>query len=238
MSDYYKTSATVQEPRYIGPARKQTPTSLRQGPQAFPNPNEEYPPPTTVQNPQYGVREPASVQRQPQVRIAEKEKPSPRPETGGGGGQLKAAPVSPTLRQKCHGYDRVFRRLLPLILLFFYTLFGGMLFHLVEKEHESRSLKEGAPGRAFIDEPAAVQLNKRFTEIVLDSNYTRDRRTYEVRQALLWYFDLLDLRWRTVYGVEQSKWDFVSSLFYSVSLYTTIGQYYFRNFNPYLHNYF
>lgn len=216
MGDYYKTSATIQEPRYVAPApgRKQTPTGARPsgpgGPQPFPT--------TTDDSPLYqaGPPEPATVQRQPRPRPAEPTSPT--------GGQLKPAPVNPTLRSRYQGCERIAKRLLPLILLFFYSLLGGMLFHYVERDYESVLLRQGAPGRVAIDDPYSVQLEKRFTEIVLDSNYTRDRRAYEVRQALIWYFNLLDDRWRAAYNVERSQWDFVSAVFYSVSVYTTIGE--------------
>lgn len=128
----------------------------------------------------------------------------------------RSAPANREQEDRRESCRRILKRLLPIALLFSYTLLGGVIFHMTESraQPESEILKGH---RVLIDQPPALQLEKRMTEIVLDRNYTRDRRRYEVREALLWYL-------RQLNEEEKARWDFASALFYSMTLYTTIGK--------------
>uniref|UniRef100_A0A5S6QSR3 Potassium channel domain-containing protein n=1 Tax=Trichuris muris TaxID=70415 RepID=A0A5S6QSR3_TRIMR len=117
--------------------------------------------------------------------------------------------------------------LLPFILLIVYTLAGGILFYLIESHGRATSQRgavvEGSTFRQRL-ESHQTQMTWRMWRVLQSRN--RTLRSAQAKEAWRWYDAKLlrDLRLcshRT--AAYDERWDFWSSVYYAVTVYTTIG---------------
>ncbi|CAD6186684.1 unnamed protein product [Caenorhabditis auriculariae] len=130
----------------------------------------------------------------------------------------------------------LWRHVAWLVILFAYSLLGGLLFSAIEGGYETNQLIKKYEHDSEIYEKRTTyqeQLFRRLKDIEEDKSTSRSQKSDEYklrlsREALDWYERKLGVLVEEP-KVEETKWNLWGGIYYSASLYTTIG---YGDFHP------
>ncbi|CAB3396948.1 unnamed protein product [Caenorhabditis bovis] len=130
----------------------------------------------------------------------------------------------------------LWRHIAWLVILFAFSLFGGVIFSAIEGGHETTLLIKKFEHDKDIYERRNLyqqQLFQRLQQIREDNTTVRgkslaDYRNEQSQMALEWYEQKLGLHVE-IPQMRETKWNLWGGVYYSASLYTTIG---YGNFHP------
>lgn len=129
--------------------------------------------------------------------------------------QRKAVEVDKSLRNCCEKFEKGVKRILPLILLIIYTIFGGFIFHLIEEPNEIRTRKEHSRNLTNLRN----EMRHRLSYITANYPFGHERDE-KFNEELVWYHEAMGV----TEDSGEPKWNFWGAMFYAMTLYTTIGK--------------
>ncbi|CAL2044679.1 hypothetical protein CAEBREN_32638 [Caenorhabditis brenneri] len=132
----------------------------------------------------------------------------------------------------------MWRHIAWLVILFAFSLFGGVIFSAIEGGYETTQLIKKFEHEKDVYERRKIyqeQLFQRLREIELDNTNPRGRNSSkdnfkleQSRHALEWYEQKMGVTIEEP-QMRETKWNLWGGVYYSASLYTTIG---YGNFHP------